>query len=233
MRSLPLRHFRECRYSHHFFKRPSAGSRRHSPRIGGDLRHRPWRNLIPRIGAVITGGVVGFATLWTPPLHEVQTVGAIPITTVAIDSWTAPGYSARTRPTTSLTEMRCQAWLLRNPSCPDPATLAKDLWPDVTQSPATLYLGLPQSCSRQYGRGFGVEYFGSSRTLIAHCYYPAPWLRLPDLSGSGSQELPRTVLVAVQTETIGPGILVVVRDDRVEHFFSDQSDQYRLGAVNI
>jgi hypothetical protein len=196
------------------------------------LRHWSWRQLIPRFCALIAGGLVGTALFWPPSLHEVYTPGAIPISQVYIESTPALGFSPRIQPSTSLTDVRCELWQLRNGPCPDPATLARNLWPDLTQSPYTLYLGLPGSCSRQNGYGFNVEYVEFSRTMIVHCYYAAPWVTLPNLRGSTQSE-PITVLMTMQIEAVSPGILSVVRDDRIERLFEDQSDHLQLGTVTI
>lgn len=168
----------------------------------------------------------------TPADHDVHSPGALAIK-VSIAFAEEPVFSS-IRPSQSLADVRCQAWQRnsRN-SCPDDAVLARTFWPRLTQTPRTLYVGLPSSCDPyDYVAGFNVEYLRSERTLIFHCHLAAPWIALPT-GASGVVMLQSTALVLLPTSAISPGILRVVRDDRIEHLIGDQTTETELGTVTI
>ncbi len=192
---------------------------------------------IPRVAVavlvlVLTG--VAFVVTRTPSPHEVQTPGAIGIT-----NWRAiPGggpvfYGPPPGPSESLAELRCRISRHDQPvACPDPTTLARQMWPNATQSPKTLYLALSWACD-VYVPMFNVEYIDSSRTLIAHCYSASAWYVPPPPRTMGVEARPILILVLVGTDAISPGPLTVVVDYRVEHLLGDDSNPVVLGTVEI
>jgi hypothetical protein len=42
-----------------------------------------------------------------------------------------------------------------------------------------------------------------------------------------------TALILVPTDAISPGMLTVIRDDRIEHLVGDQSTEVRLGTLTV
>ena len=127
--------------------------------------------------------------------------------------------------------MRCQAWKQGTGgrgTCPDDAVLARDYWPELTQTSATLYVGLTAYCDTSRPH-FNVERVGRSLTL--HCHSAAPWLGQQRTMGVMAE--PLTILVLIPTSQLGPGPLSVYREDRVERWLSDQVGVAFLGTVTI
>jgi hypothetical protein len=143
----------------------------------------------------------------------------------------------------SLEIVRCQIWHAdtqnpgRDDPCPDGPTLAKIYWPQVTQSPATLYVGWPPCGSysapgsHSVSVGINAEYFGADRAVILHCYFARPWLW--DRGPSGVDAIAPMLLLLVSTNGIPPGTLSIVQDDRVEHLIGDDNYESPLGSATI
>jgi hypothetical protein len=174
------------------------------------------------------------AVNWTPAPHAVSTAGATAITDIQVaDRNPSPFYvSVAPAPSMSLEKLRCEVWRARSATCPDPTTLAQQLWPSLSQSPKTLYVALPEACLTSFGGyGLNVEYFASSRTLTIHCYSAAAWYVAQ--GPPGVRAVPSIGLVLVGTKQIPPGNLTVVEDYRVEHLLGDDSTQVVLGTAAI
>ncbi len=181
--------------------------------------------------------LVGLAVVvsWTPSIHDVHTPGATAMTTVRVDAVSPPVflYGVPT-PSMSLADLRCQLSYSRAAPCTDPTTLAQRFWPTVAQSPKTIYVGLPDSCAPfESVSGFNVEYVGSSRLLVFHCFSARAWFVPPPPRTMGVMAQPTIILATVPTDAIPAGSLTVVLDDRVEHLLGDDSNQLVLGRVTI
>src|SRR5438046_1725755 len=100
---------------------------------------------------VIAIALLGVMT-WTPAPHPIRTPGA-----KAVPAHFAPGSVQLRyfvpRPTTSLDQVRCEAWKTLSSQPCDAARLAQQLWPDLAQTPKTLYValwnGMPPSASAE------------------------------------------------------------------------------------
>ncbi len=188
------------------------------------------RTALLATGLGVTPGIILIAALIAdafvaPPLHDVRTPDAIPVTT----SWIEPTEQVEwvaSQPTQSFAELRC-----RLPGsgaaipCPHP----------IEGAAPTLYLVQalcvgPSSGSFTY-QGHNLEYFPSSRTLVIHCYIARGWL---DIGGPmGVAAVPRAALLVVSTSAMGPGTIKIVEDNRVEHLFGDQSDEFQVATATI
>ena len=177
-----------------------------------------------------------------PPAHDVHSLNGVAIKVQVVPSITRFDFVPIT-PSQSLADIRCQLWhadfrnVHRADACPDAATLALSYWSQLTQSPATLYVGwLPcgsYSSVGEYGGAgaFNVEYVGSSRKMIIHCYFARPWVWRP--GPPGTYAIAPLMLLLVPTNAIPPGTLSMVQDDRLEHLFGDQSSESTLSTATI
>lgn len=191
---------------------------------------------IPAITFALILVGLAVAVSWTPSIHEVHTTGAIAITTLKVDASSPPVFiSGDLTPSMSLADLRCQVLKYRaSGPCPDPALLAQRFWPEVTQSPKTIYVGLPASCAPfDSSSGLNVEYVGSSRLLVFHCFSARAWFVPPAPRMAGVTAAPTIILATISTAPIPAGSLTVVRDDRVEHLLGDDSTQVVLGRLTI
>jgi hypothetical protein len=81
-----------------------------------------------------------------PPAHDIHSLSGVAIKARVVASITRFDFVPIT-PSQSLADIRCQLWHadFRNPHradpCPDAATLALSYWSQLTQNPATLYVG--------------------------------------------------------------------------------------------
>ena len=182
---------------------------------------------LPLVAAVVA--FVGSAA-GAPPEHDVLTDGGRSI-----------GYSAEfsssaeivgpIAPTTSLAKARCEAWHQHHSGdCPTATTLASMYWPKLQQVPQTVYVGVQAYCDPKSNH-FNLE-LGKGARLILHCHYAARWVNL-ERPVMGQIALPITNLLVVSTSGWTPGEYVVVREDRVERWFSDSVTQKVLGVVDV
>jgi hypothetical protein len=176
------------------------------------------------------------ALIWKPDGHDVRTPGAVAVSGAHLLNDLIPTYVfANVRPSMSLADVRCQAWLAaRKGACPDAATISLALWPDLKQSPNTLYVGLSPGCvvyDPVYG--LNVEYLAVSHRLTIHCYSTSAWIAPPVRSCGNCPPGPVTIILLVPTNAIEPGPLTVIRDDRVEHLLGDDSTEVALGTLTV
>jgi len=183
----------------------------------------------------VCGALLLTAVCHAPENHDIHTPGAIAIQFGYSEGWPERYFSGTIRPSQSLADIRCQAWQATNgKACPDDATLERTYWPKLKQSPATLYLGFPSTCGQDYLGAFNVEYLATSRTLLIHCHVAAPWIVIPvRICCPGLQPVPHNFLVLVETNSIPPGKVRIVRDERIEHHLGDQSTESLLATVTI
>jgi hypothetical protein len=183
----------------------------------------------------------------TPAAHDVQSPGGVSLH-VGIASQISPDRGpilVSIKPSQSLAEMRCEVWRAdpraqnRSDKCPDDSVLALTYWPQLKQSPRTLYVAWP-SCGIYYYLPTGVqtvysdlnvEYLGSGKTLIIHCYFARARIWFPGPPGVSAEAV--TALLVVPTDDIPPGPLTVVVDYRIEHLLGDDSTAYPLGTAAI
>jgi len=160
----------------------------------------------------------------TPAIHEVHSPGAVAVNATWVYS-TAESQWEQGPPSQSPAGFRCQP-LNGNGTAP---------CPPVDQAPGTLYAigdfcgGYPKEPFR--GVGQNVEYFPSSRTLVVHCYSAKPLLDVHGPQGVSMRVL--AVLLAVPTSVLGPGTIKIDEDDRVEHLFGDQVNEYQVATAMI
>src|SRR5260370_22965073 len=154
--------------------------------------------------AIALGGLL-IGVSWTPTPQPIRTAGATAITNFQVVDRNASSFyvSVAPPPSMSLAELRCAVWRARSATCPDPTTLAQRLWPNLAQSPETLYVVLPVTCLTSFG-GYrlNVEYIASSRTLTIHCYSAAAWDVPQPPPGVGPA--PSTSLILLVTTKIRP-----------------------------
>jgi hypothetical protein len=170
----------------------------------------------------------------TPPVHALHTPGATSVKAY-FAAGGVPAEGVTPKPTTSLTQLRCELWR-QSPPCPDAAHLAQRMWPSLSQTPKTLYVpmrsgGVPSSNPS----GWNVEYDPSGRTLMIHSYESQALLvlgRADETSGAALQ--PTIGLLVVNTAAMTPGNTRVVEDTHIEHLLGDVSTgSYLLGTVTI
>ncbi len=188
------------------------------------------RTALLATGLGMTPGIIVIAALiadafLAPPLHDVGTPDAIPVSAAWIEATEQVEWVAG-QPTQSFDEVSCRL----------PRSGAAIPCPHVTEGagPAlhfvqTLCVG-PSSGSFSY-QGHNLEYFPSRRTLVIHCYIARAWL---DIGGPmGVAAVPRAAVLIVSTSAIEPGTIKIVEDNRVEHLFGDQSDEFQIATATI
>lgn len=184
--------------------------------------------------AVIAAVVIA---TWTPPVHPVHTSGASELKANVAGGY-RPLRGLVPKPTTSLEAIRCAAWGPRpSQPCPDATTLDQQMWPNLTQTPNTLYVatstrsGLPYSSTY----GFDVEYVPVSRSVAIHAYVSQPlfvWHYAPQIAGV--EMAPSIDLLVIRTESIPTGTITVTHDERIERLNGDEViDQETLGTVSL
>ena len=186
--------------------------------------------------AVLVIAVAGaIAAFVSPAPHEVHTPGAQTLEAHQVGSNPALYFSLTVQPSQSLNDVRCAIWRAgqsQSSACPEAATLATMYFPNLTESLGTLYI-VWLGCSYSMGAvGFNVEYQPSRRAVVIHCYVARPWV-WRHLQTLGAVPRPFWTLLLVPTESIKPGPVSVIEDERVEHFFSDQSNEGQLGTATI
>jgi hypothetical protein len=182
----------------------------------------------------ITATVAG-----APPEHDVIPVNTTPLAVqVVLPPLGSPAsrLSAAIAPTTSLGAARCAAWQESNAgACPDTSALAQMYWPELTEQPQTIYVGLLWPDCIASAPHFNVEFSGNveSANVILHCHSTQAWFGGPSYLGRNSVGAPVLQLVMVPTAPIEGRQLWVYREDRVERWLEDDVRTTLLGVVAI
>jgi hypothetical protein len=170
-----------------------------------------------------------------PSPHEVRTPGAQELNPQLVYSDPRANFLQAIQPSQSLNDVRCAMWRLghaQTSECADAATLAGLYFPKLTQSTKTLYVPWLGCAYTMGADGSNVEYQPSRRAVVIHCYVARPWVwNEPQTAGAEPQ--PRLTLLLVPTGSIQAGPVTVIEDNRVEHFFRDQSYELQLGTATI
>jgi hypothetical protein len=188
---------------------------------------------------VVTLGATGLLgiTTWIPPAHPIHTRGAMAVEAHIVYG-SVPWRGRVPAPSTSLDQVRCQAWP-SSPSqpCPDAATLSQRLWPGLVQGPTTLYVAMVSAGLVSGGTaGFNVEQNPSERTLTIHSYASRALFvpSLPPRMTEGTEVAPTLDLLVVSTAGIPAGAVTVWQDGWIERLTGDERDgEMKLGAVAI
>jgi hypothetical protein len=191
-----------------------------------------WLSLATIVALLLIEGFVA------RPAHEVTTPGATSLRTTALQT-SVTYYSYPLPASQSIEEVRCTLFRLRSgytPRCTPDAASA--YLPTVAQSPNTLYL-LWVGCVDWHGagdvikwQGYNVEFLPSGRKLIIHCYVAEPWITFHQRVFGSVALIPATLLL-VPTDSMGPGPIQIVEDDRQEHLVGDRSYESPLGSATI
>lgn len=181
------------------------------------------RRAVMGVGAALVIFLLADAFV-APRAHDVHTPGGAEVNVTFFDPTEKLSWMP-TDPSESLADMHCLRPQARPPTC-DPTDLT-DQFPNLTQSPHTLYF----VWARCLGLGTNAEYFPATRSLVIHCYTARQWLWLPGPPGVGP-----TLFLSLTTVRIGsvtPGRLTIKADQRVEHLFGDQSDEFQVATAAI
>ena len=182
---------------------------------------------------VLAGLALAGISMWTPPAHPVHTPGATPV-----DAHFAPGWvlarGGQLAPSTSLDEVRCEVWKTMSAKpCPDSTRLAQQFWPNLTQSPRTLYVPLS---SDVYPGAVNVEYDHGEAAVLIHSYESRPlWVpyQRPDVF-PGARAQPTIPLLMVSTTGIEAGAITISQDSWIERVTGDETNRvFLLGTVAI
>src|SRR5260370_19845177 len=149
------------------------------------------------VALALVGLLIGVS--WTPTPQPIRTAGATAITNFQVVDRNASSFyvSVAPPPSMSLAELRCAVWRARSATCPDPTTLAQRLWPNLAQSPETLYVVLPVACLTSFaGYPLNVHYISPSPPLTLHCYSAGAWYVPPPPPRVGAQ--PQLILILVR-----------------------------------
>ena len=174
---------------------------------------------------------------YVPPVHAIHAEGARGVT--AHPGGSVRPFSGRVpAPTTSLTDLRCIVWYeLRRESCHDSSAAPERLWPNLDQTPNTLYVPSLSDNAWPPGdgpSGFNVEYQPSIRKLTIHQYVTEPLIvwRHPESTGAGLA--PGLDLLVVSTNGISSGVVTVEVDSWIERLTGDEpSGNGTLGTAEV
>jgi len=168
-----------------------------------------------------------------PSLHDIHSPNGIPVQAHQVITEGQQAFFP-IHPSQSLADIRCQVWLqLHRYPCPDEASMSRQLWPGLEQAPNALYVGLLPSCNLNSNPNtLNVEYLDLKKQLVFHCHAAAPWIQLPTCC-PGVRATISTPLMLVSAESIPPGGVDVVEEDRVEHWIGDEIYEARLGTVLV
>lgn len=199
------------------------------------------------VGLSVVGGLA-FTVVWIvvwivvitvlrPTAHEVHAPGSTPLEARVVQSDKRIPFRETIQPSQSLDAIRCQLWHANHvpPSaCPDSAALAAEYFPNLTQTPKTLYIPW-QRCSANTissWDGFSVEYQPSSRTMVIQCYVAEPFFQ-HQVAGVVAW-FPQSLLV-VSTASLSAGDITIVENDSIEHLLGigDRSTVFQLATATI
>jgi hypothetical protein len=172
------------------------------------------------------------------PAHEVSTSGATPLKAAAVAT-DIHDYSYYPVPVSqSISGLRCQLWMDRFANTPCPADVASQYLASIAQTANTLYV-IWVGCVDWHGagdvinwQGYNLEFLPSERKLIIHCYVAEPWITFHERLFGAVAQIP-AMLLLVPTDSMGPGPIQIIEDDRQEHLFGDQSSEFPLGSATI
>jgi hypothetical protein len=187
------------------------------------------RGRIVALGIGVAALVLVTLAFVTPPAHEIHTSDATSVHAQLVESNPfVVGYPL-IQPSQSLDTIRCEIWRTRGQHpgqgvCDSAA--ASGYFPNLTQSPATLYVPWTPCSS------FNVEFRPQSRTLVIHCYTSEPWIST-EHRVMGVVAEPTLALLLIPAESIPHGNVAVVQDNRTEHLLHDDSYEFQLGTATI
>ncbi len=174
-----------------------------------------------------------------PPERDVLPVNTTPLVVqVVLPAQGSPASRlvAPIAPTTSLAAVLCAAWQESNAgACPATSAVAQAYWPELTEQPQTIYVGLLWPDCVASAPHFNVEFFGNveSAVVTLHCHSTGAWFGGPSQRGSNTEAAPILQLVIVPTAPIGGRQVWVYREDRVERWLEDDARTTLLGVVTI
>jgi hypothetical protein len=181
-------------------------------------------------------GVAVLVLLWAiafvaPPAHEIHTRGATALNVPLVYS-DVHLLGTLIEPSQSLSDLRCQMWRSQNRATPCPDDLASRYFPALTETPNTLYFPWRGCAPWSDSQGYNIEYLATGRTLVIHCYAAEPWItfRHPVM---GVFAIPSVNLLVVPTGAMGPGVVQILEDDRIERLVGDLSDEVQLATTTI
>jgi hypothetical protein len=182
---------------------------------------------------VVAAGAVAF---YAPSPHEVHTPGGRAVNAQLVVSDKTVYAGQPIQPSEYLDDVRCEFWRQRrNPplNCPDSASLASLYFPELRQSPKTLYLPWGGCPGGSNGRdGSNVEYLPASRTLVIHCYTAESLMTL-HWAMPGVRAMQAQSLLLIPTDSLSAGVVTIVEEDRIEHLTRDWSTEVQLGTATI
>jgi hypothetical protein len=105
-------------------------------------------------------------------------------------------------------------------------------FPALTEIPNTLYLPWRGCTASSDSQGYNVEYLPTARELLIHCYAAEPWITISH-PVNGVFALPTVNLLVVPSGAMGPGVVQILEDDRIERLAGDLSDEFRVATATI
>jgi hypothetical protein len=176
-------------------------------------------------------GVTLVVAFVQPAPHEVHTPGSAVVNARLVEIPDRRPFVDRPQPNESIDAIRCEVWHARQSptsTCPVGEVLAAEYFPALTQTPKTLYI----PWDRCRANGFNLEYQSSRRSLVIHCYTAQPWVNY-ELHLPGVVAERALAVLVVSTESLPPGDITIVEEDRIEHPLRDQSSEFQLATATI
>jgi hypothetical protein len=190
-----------------------------------------WLSLAAIVAFLLVDGFVA------RPAHEVSTSGATPLKAAAVTT-DITDYSYPAPVSQSISDLRCQLWVDRFANTPCPPDVSSQYLASIAQTANTLYV-IWVGCVDWSGsgdvinwQGYNLEFLPSERKLIIHCYVAEPWITFHERLFGSVAQIPATLLL-VPTDSMGPGPIQIIEDDRQEHLVGDQSSESPLGSATI
>jgi hypothetical protein len=194
------------------------------------MRHWVTRKRIALLGvaAVVLLWAIAFVA---PPAHEVHTPGATALNVSLVYS-DVRLFGTPIQPSQSLSNIRCQMWRSLNGTAPCPDNGAGMYFPALTETPNVLYLPWRGCSNWGDSQGYNVEYLTTARKLIIHCYASEPWIVVSH-PANGVFAIPTVNLLVVPSGSMGPGVVQIDEDDRIERLVGDLSDEILVATATI
>jgi hypothetical protein len=193
---------------------------------------------------VVAFGVVGAllviiaVAFFPPPARDVHTPGASPLDSRLVSSNPTAVYfnGHDTDPSAWLDTTRCELWHSRHRldlACPDSAALAAEYFPNLTQTPQTLYIPwLRCYLDGALFAGFNLEYQPIRGAIVIHCYTAQPWIHWRHVEMAARPQ-PELLMLVVSTKSLSLAEVVVIEDDRVERYGGYDSTEFSRGRAII